>query len=229
MASDERSGDRPDEDVVLASIAAKESAPALRRHDAATVPTAASASESSVHPQMSSSSSSDSEDTGAREKKKQKKEKKRKHKHDKKKKHKKKHKKKKSKKRSHDSSSDSESGGPVQLSDFMRGSARTADSQDRYSSITGLKIQNNREQDEEGDARRARKLAKLNGGGQEEFQAWGDNMKRKKVTDKNALALLTTLRGIHKQGRGQIDIENARKLDEDRKIAPKYGHVRTRK
>jgi outer membrane biosynthesis protein TonB len=154
-------------------------------------------------------------------------------KHKKEKKHKKKHKKEKKRERSSGSSdssdSDESTARPVQLSEFMRGSARTAgggaasddDGDARYSSITGLRIMNNREStdaDREAEAKRARKLAKLNGGGQDEFQAWGDNMKRRKITDPNALALMQTLKGISRVGKtGPMDAESAKSLDSKRK------------
>ena len=75
----------------------------------------------------------------------------------------------------------------------------------RYSSVTGQKIQLHRERTNE-DARqeekRARKLAKLNGGDQDDMNmAWGDNVKRKKITDPTALMLQASLMQINKNSR----------------------------
>eukprot|EP01052_Picozoa_sp_SAG31_P022006 SAG31_NODE_1730_length_7424_cov_28.201911_6_plen_179_part_00 len=127
------------------------------------------------------------------------------------KKHKKKHKSKKRKRGSDSSSSDSDverppaaasSGGPVRLSEFVK----NADAVDvRYSSVTGQKIMLHRDRTDEDarlEAKRARKLAKLNGGDQDDMNVtWGDNIKRKKITDPTALMLQASLQRINKNSR----------------------------
>ena len=128
----QREGARPSEDAVLAALASRDSEAG-----------------------SGSGSDSDSDDSSSKKRKKEKKEKKsKKHKKEKKskkssssKKHKKEKKHKKKRKREKDSSGSSSSSdseedgkGPVQLSDFMKGSSRTKDDGERYSSVSGLKI-----------------------------------------------------------------------------------------
>jgi hypothetical protein len=212
-----REGDRPSETSVLAALASRDSERA-----------------------PSSASDSDSEDSTKGRRKKERKEKKsKKHKKEKKSKKGKKHKKeKKSKKKkkkrerssgSSSSESDDDAGDgkskPVQLSEFMSGSKRTADDGERYSSVSGLKISNSHEFSEYDKAqaeKRERKLRKLNGADQDEFQHWGGDIKKRKVTDPAALALQQTLRGINKIGRpgAVLDTDLAKRLDAKNKPPP---------
>jgi hypothetical protein len=213
-------GERPSEESVLAALASRD--PERAPPDA---------------------SDSDSEE-GRKESKKHKKERKekksKKHKKEKKSKKSKKHKKeKKSKKKrrrergsgssSSTSDSDDDGGGssskPVQLSAFMAGSKRTADDGERYSSVSGLKISNSYEMSEYDKSqaeKRERKLRKLNGGAeQDDFQHWGGDFKKAKVTDPAALALQQTLRGINKMGKAGAVLDQglARSLDEKKKAS----------
>jgi outer membrane biosynthesis protein TonB len=205
-----REGERPSETSVLEALAHRDSERA-----------------------PPSASDSDSEDSTKGKRKKERKEKKsKKHKKEKKSKKAKKHRKekkgkKKKKKRerssgSSSSDSDDDAGDgkskPVQLSEFMAGSKRTAGDGERYSSVSGLKISNSHEMseyDKEQAAKRERKLRKLNGAEQDEFQHWGGDFKKKKVTDPAALALQDTLRGINKIGRAGavLDADLAKSLD----------------
>jgi hypothetical protein len=148
----QREGDRPSEEAVLSALA---------NRDCRTSAPAASVRAKGTRADPGTSSGSESEDSSSnkRKSKKHKKEKKskklKKEKKSKKsssKKHKKEKKHKKKRKREKDSagsSSGSDSGeedntekGPVQLSDFMKGSSRTKDDGERYSSVSGLKIAN---------------------------------------------------------------------------------------
>jgi serine/arginine repetitive matrix protein 2 len=201
-------GERPSEESVLAALASRD--PERAPPDA---------------------SDSDSEE-GRKESKKHKKEKKSK----KSKKHKKEKKSKKKRRRergsgssSSTSDSDDDGGGssskPVQLSAFMAGSKRTADDGERYSSVSGLKISNSYEMSEYDKSqaeKRERKLRKLNGGAeQDDFQHWGGDFKKAKVTDPAALALQQTLRGINKMGKAGAVLDQglARSLDEKKKAS----------
>jgi hypothetical protein len=107
----------------------------------------------------------------------------------------------------------------------MAGSKRTADDGERYSSVSGLKISNSYEMSEYDKSqaeKRERKLRKLNGGAeQDDFQHWGGDFKKAKVTDPAALALQQTLRGINKMGKAGAVLDQglARSLDEKKKAS----------
>ena len=204
-----REGERPSETSVLAALA---------NRDCARAPPSASGSDS--EDSTRGKHKKDRKEKKSKKSKKSKKEKKSK-KHKKEKKSKKKRKRERS---SGSSSSDSDDdagsgrGKPVQLSEFMAGSKRTADDGERYSSVSGLKISNSHELSEYDKAqaeKRERKLRKLNGAEQDEFQHWGGDFKKQKVTDPAALALQETLKGINRIGRpgAVLDADLAKSLD----------------